>query len=339
MSGNTAEETHMSEITRRNMLRLMTMLASTGTLASARAQPLPALAKIFVGFPPGSSPDLVARRLGESLRGRLASAIVVDNRPGAGGRIAVDAAMQAPADGLNLLLNPAGVLTLNPLTYRQLGYRPFEDLTPIGLACTVELAFAVGPAVPDSVKSLTDFATWVKERPGKISYASPAAGATPHFVGFTLDRKLSLGMLHVPYRGGGQAISDALGGRVESLCLVLADLLPHARAGSLRILAVTGKSRSRFAPNVPTFVEQGVPALDMLDWFGVYLAGRLAPDTVKRLAGLVQEATSSVEYVQSLATVGLEAVSSTPEELDRLARSDLARWTPLVRAANFMVDN
>lgn len=328
----------MNEMTRRNwMLRLLAMLASAGTLSAARSQPLPALAKIFVGFPPGSSPDVVARRLGESLRGRLASAIVVENRPGAGGRIAVDAAMQAPADGLNLLLNPAGVLTLNPLTYRQLGYRPFEDLTPISLACTVQLGFAIGPAVPDSVKSLADFAAWTKERPGKVSYASPAAGATPHFVGFMLDRKLSLGMLHVPYRGGGAAIGDVLGERVESLCLVLADLLPHA--GKLRILAVTGKSRSRFAPDVPTFVEQGVPELDMLDWFGVYLAGRPSPDTVKNVAQLVQAATSSSEYVKMLAAVGLEAASTTPEELDRLARSDLARWTPVVKAADFMVDN
>lgn len=323
---------------RRAWLIRLALLAAGSHASIARAQPMPEFAKILVGFPGGSSPDIVARRLAESLKGRLAATVLVENKPGAGGSLAVLSALQAPVDGLTLLLNPAGVVTVNPHTYRRLRYRPFDDLKPLGLACNVEFGFAVGSAVPASVKTLEDFATWAKQHPGRVFYASPAAGAAPHFVGFMLDRKLGTGMQHVPYRGGGPAVADVIGGQVAGVCLVLADLLPNARSGKLRILATSGRTRSAFAPDVPTFLEQGVPELELRDWYGVYVAGQTGAETIERVANLVRNATSAPEYRQGLAAIGLEAASSTPRELEQLARADFARWAPVVKASGFVAD-
>ena len=331
----------MSNMNRRRLVQAGGLcLLGTGAWRSAGAQALPDTAKIFVGFPPGGAPDIVARRLAEQLRGKLATAVVVENRAGAAGRLAVDAARQAPADGLTLLLNPAGVLTVNPHTYKSINYKPFEDFTPLSLACVIDFGFAVGPAVPESVKNIAEFAAWAKSpaNAGKVSYGSPAAGAPPHFAGDVLNRALGLGMTHVPYRGGQPAVTDLIGGQIAAVSLTLGDLVANARAGKLRILASTGATRSRFTPEVPTFAEQGVPGLDLRDWFGVYIAGKATPQVVARLAPMVAAAMASPEAVQALAAASLEARASTPQELDRKARTDFDRWAPIVKASGFMAD-
>jgi tripartite-type tricarboxylate transporter receptor subunit TctC len=324
---------------RRQLLRLAA--AATAAIAMpqlVRAQTVPDTARIFVGFPPGGAPDLVARRLAELLTGKLAKAVVVENRPGAGGRIAVDAARQSPADGLTLLLNPAGVLTINPHTYKKLNYEPFKDFAPLSLAAQIDFGFGVGPAVPAEVKTLADFASWAKANAGKVNYGSPAAGAVPHFVGDALSRSLGLGMTHVPYRGGAPALNDLMGGQLSSLVLTLGDMLQHAKAGRLRLLAATGPARSKFAPDLPTFAEQKVPGLEMRDWFGVYIAGAPTPDVLARVGPVVRAAAASPAYVAGLATGSLEAASSSAADLDKLAHADLERWAPIVKASGFVAD-
>ena len=332
----------MSKPSRRQILRWGS-LSLLGTVAAPRAfaQALPDSARVFVGFPPGGAPDIVARRLAEQLRGKLATAVVVENRPGAAGRIAVDAARLLPPDGLTLMLNPAGVLTVNPHTYRTINYKPFEDFTPLGLACIIDFGFAVGVAVPESVKTISHFAAWAKApaNAGKVSYGSPAAGAPPHFAGDVLNRTLELGMTHVPYRGGQAALTDVIGGQLTAVVLTLGDLVAQARSGKLRILASTGAARSRFTPDVPTFAEQGVAGLDLRDWFGVYIAGKAAPAVVAKLAPMIAAALGSAEVAQALATAGLEARTSTPQELDRMGRADFERWGPIVKASGFLADS
>ena len=328
-------------ITRRTLLKTSLAGALASGLASgvAVAQTLPDTARIIVGFPPGGAPDLMARRLADQLAGKLAKAVIVDNRPGAGGRIAVDIARQAPADGTTLLLNPAGVLTINPHSYKKLNYEPFKDFAPISLAGQVDFGFGIGAGVPADVKTLADFAVWAKANPGKVSFGSPAAGAPPHFVGDALSRSLGLGMTHVPYRGGTPALNDLMGGQISALVLTLGDMVQHAKAGKLRLLAVSGPARSKFAPDVPTFAEQNVAGLEMRDWFGVYIAGTPSAEVQARVAPLVRAALASPAYVQALANGSLEAASSTPQELDRLARADLERWGPIVKASGFEAEN
>ncbi len=302
------------------------------------AQTLPESARIVVGFPPGGGVDLIARRLADQLTGKLARSVVVDNRPGAAGRIAVDIARQSPTDGTTLLLNPAGVLTINPHTYKKSNYDPFKDFTSISLAALIDFGFAVGPAVPPEVKNVADFAKWAKANIGKVTYGSPAAGAPPHFVGDVLSRFLALEMTHVPYRGGTAALTDLIGGQISGVVLTLGDLIQPAKAGRLRLLASTGPARSKFAPDVPTFSEQNVPGLDMRDWFAVCMVGTAPADVTARVVPMVRAALASPQYLQGLATIGIEAASSTPQEVDRLVRVDYERWAAIVKASGFVAD-
>ncbi|MEO7643162.1 MAG: tripartite tricarboxylate transporter substrate-binding protein, partial [Ramlibacter sp.] len=278
----------------------------------AGAESMPDTARILVGFPPGGAPDLVSRRLAEQLNGKLAKSVIVDNRPGAGGRIAADVARQAPADGLTLLMNPAGMLTINPHVYKRLNYDPFKDFAPISIAAVVDFGFGVGPAVPQDVKSIADFSAWAKSNLAKASYGSPAAGAPPHFVGDAVSRALGIHMTHIAYRGGSPALNDLMGGQLTSLVLTLGDMIQNARAGRLRLLASTGPARSRFSPQVPTFAEQKVHGLDHRDWFGVYIAGKPSPAVLARVGPLVRGALSSRDYILGLNSAGIEASSGTP---------------------------
>lgn len=330
----------MNAFTRRGLFQLGVAASSAGLFgqAKAQAQNLPESARILVGFPPGGGLDLIARRLAEQLTGKLAKAVIVDNRPGASGRIAVDIALQSPPDGLTLLLNPAGVLTINPHTFKKSNYDPFKDFTALSLAAMIDFGFAVGAGVPADVKTLADFAKWAKANEGKVTYGSPAAGAPPHFVGDLLSRKLGLNMTHVPYRGGTPALNDLMGGQISSVVLTLGDLVQQAKAGNLRILASTGSARSRFAPDTPTFGEQNVAGLDVRDWFGVYIAGSASADVKAKMLPLIRTALASSAYVQGVATLGIEAASSTPQEMDQLFRTDYVRWGAIVRASGFSAD-
>lgn len=328
----------MTTTHRRAVLRFGIAAAATMALPGVRAQTMPDTARIIVGFPPGGAPDIVARRLSEQLAGKLAGTVLVDNRPGAAGRIAVDVARQSPADGTTLLLNPAGVLTINPHTYKKLNYDPFKDFAPIGLAALIDFGFGVGPGVPADVKTLADFAKWAKANVGKVTYGTPAAGSPSHFVGDTLGRTLGLELTHVPYRGGAPALNDLMGGQVSAVILTLGDMVQHEKSGRLRLLAATGAARSRYAPDTPTFAEQKVAGLEVRDWTGVFIAGSPTPEVAARVAALVRAATSAPAYVQALATSSLEAASSTPQELGKLVRDDFERWGPLVKASGFVAD-
>lgn len=328
--------------TRRETLKLGLAAISLWTMSQAglHAQTLPETARIVVGFPPGGAPDLVARRLADQLSGKLAKAVIVDNRPGAGGRIAVDIARQSPADGLTLLLNPAGVLTINPHSYKKLNYEPFNDFAPVSLAAMIDFGFAVGPGVPAEVKTLAQFASWAKTAPpGKVTYGSPAAGAPPHLVGDVVSRSLGLSMTHIPYRGATPALNDLMGGQISALVLTLGDLVQQAKAGRLRVLASSGPARSKFAPDVPTFTELKVPGLEQRDWFGIYIAGSPNSEVLTRVGVAVRKALLSPEYSRALAVGGIEASMSSPDELDKLGRGDLKRWGPIVKASGFSADS
>jgi tripartite-type tricarboxylate transporter receptor subunit TctC len=330
----------VQDIRRRKALQFG-LAATTGSLFAARvlAQKLPDTARIIVGFPPGGAPDLVARRLADQLAGKLAATVIVDNRAGAGGRIAADVARQAPADGTTLLLNPAGMLTINPHVYKKLNYDPFKDFAPLSLAAVVDFGFGIGAGVPQEVKTLADFAAWARANPNRASYGSPAAGSPPHFVGDALGRSLGLNMAHIPYRGGAPALNDLMGGQLTSLVLTLGDMVQHARAGKLRLLASTGPARSRYAPDVRTFAEQNVRGLEHRDWFGIYIAGQPTANVAAHTGGIVRDALRSRDYVLALNTAGIEAAHGSSQDLEQLARADLERWGPIVRAAGFQADS
>lgn len=330
----------MNPINRRTAIQFGLAASTIGMQisTSVHAQSLPESARILVGFPAGGGIDLISRRLAEQLTGKLARSVIVDNRPGAAGRIAVDVARQSPADGLTLLMNPAGVLTINPHTFKKSNYDPFKDFTAVSLAALIDFGFAVGAGVPAEVQTLADFIKWAKANDGKVTYGSPAAGAPPHFVGDFFSRKMGLNMTHVPYRGGTPAMNDLMGGQISAVVLTLGDLIQQAKAGKVRLLASTGPARSKFSPDVRTFAEQNVSGLELRDWFGVYIAGAANADVTARVLPLIRAALASPTYIQGVATLGIEATSSTPQEMDQMARVDYERWGAIVKASGFSAD-
>lgn len=330
----------MTQLHRRKLLQLGLAVGTVGPLWTrfATAQGVPDVARIVVGVPAGGSPDVISRMLAERLTGKLAKSVIVDNRPGAGGRIAADNALQAPADGTTLLFNPAGVLTIHPHVYKKMSYDPFRDFAPVSLVSTFNFAFGVGAAVPVGVKNLAQFASWLKENPSKAAYGSPAAGTPPHFVGHAISESLGLGMTHVPYKGGAPAVSDLLGGQLTSLVMTEGDFLQHVRAGRARVIAISGTERSLFYPEVQTLAAQNVKGLEHRDWYGLYIAGKPTADVVGRVGDALRPVLTSREFIAAIHNIGFEAKASSPQELDQMARSDFKRWEPLIKATGFQGD-
>jgi len=291
-------------------------------------------ARILTGFPAGGTVDVVARRVADKLRGPYAKVTLVENKPGAGGRLAVDELRRSPNDGSQLLLTPAAMITLYPHLYSRLPYG-LDDVTPVCGATSVVFGLGVGPAVPESVKTLKDFLAWAKAHPDKASYGSPGAGTPPHFVGALLAKESGIDFSHVPYRGTVPGIQDLIGGQLTSFSGPIGDYLPHLKTGRLRVLATSGPKRSRFLPEVPTYTELGMKALEQVEWYGFFLPGKASPEVVQKAANAIRAAMSSPEMAEGLAPYGLEVAASTPAELARAVKDENAAWAPIVKRVGF----
>jgi tripartite-type tricarboxylate transporter receptor subunit TctC len=306
--------------------------------ARSRAQQrMPDLVKLIVGLPPGNLPDVIARTMASYLAGRVAPTVVVENRVGAAARLAVDAVLQGPRDGSQVLVTPSGVLTLAPHTFKTLSYRPFEDLQPVSLLGRAAFSFCVGPMVSGSVRTVRDFADWCRANPDKASYASVAAGSPPHFVGEMLKLALKFDCTHVA--GRNDPVPEVLGGQIAAMSRASADMLRLAGDPRLRILGITGTARWSRMPDTPTFAEQGVPGLDWLDWYGMYLPGGAPPGLAAKLSEMIQAAFRDARFVEQWRTaLTIDPEASSPEALDRLGRSDLERWAGVVKATGFAAE-
>ncbi len=259
--------------TRRQFVQVTAGAAALGSLTSfpSFAQALD-LVKIINGFPAGGTADATSRRVGEKLMGSAytKNAAVVENKPGAGGRIAVESVKSAAPDGSTLLLTPYSCTSVYPHIYSKLSYDPFKDLMPVSIAAVMHHGLAVGPMVPASVKTVKDYVSWAKSNPGQASYGSPAAGSLPHFLGAMLSGFTNTPLQHVPYRGSVPGVADVIAGQIASMFTPSGDFIPNHKAGKLRIIATSGPTRSPFTPDVPTFAEQGFGELTTEEWFGFY---------------------------------------------------------------------
>ncbi|MES2786686.1 MAG: Bug family tripartite tricarboxylate transporter substrate binding protein [Pseudomonadota bacterium] len=308
-------------------------LGATGLSLPARAQNLD-LAKILCGFPPGGTSDAISRRIAEKLRGSYANNVVVENKPGAGGQIAITLLKDSPADGSTLLLTPSSMLSIYPYVYKSLPYKPLEDVQPVSLACYFNHAFGVGPAVPESVKTIKDFLAWAKENPTKANYGSPGAGSMPHLIVALLNKLTGQDLKHIPYRGSAPGIQDLLGGQISAMSSPVGDYLPYLKTGKLRLLAISGQDRSRFVPDVATYRQQGFP-VTVREWYGVFLPGKATPEVVRRAAAYLQPALAQPDLVSSMAQVGMEVESSSPQVLGDLLRADAEEWRRLIKQIGF----
>jgi tripartite-type tricarboxylate transporter receptor subunit TctC len=320
---------------RRDFVKQAASLAALGSLGyagTASAQNIE-LAKILCGFPPGGTSDAMSRRLADRLRGAYAPNVVVENKPGAGGQIAVTTLKDSPPDGSVMLLTPSSMLSVYPYVYKSLPYVPATDVQPVSIACWFDHAFGVGPGVPDSVKNLKDFVAWAKANPAKANYGSPGAGSMPHLIAALLAKITNQELKHIPYRGSAPGIQDLLGGQISAMSSPVGDYLPHK--GKLRVLAISGEKRSAFLPDVPTYTEQGFPEIKVREWYGVFLPGKASPDVVRRASAALQPALSHPEMASSLATFGMEVAYTTPQGLADLLKADTDVWARHVKTIGF----
>jgi len=304
----------------------------------AQSQVVGRLTRMIVGFAPGGSSDVTARLLVDQMRG-YASTIIIDNRPGAGGRIAVEAVKASAPDGSVMLLSPASMIVLYPHLYKPLGYDPVQDFVAVTTVCAFPFVLSVGPLVPREVRTLADFIQWCKANPKLASYGTSGAGSMLHFAGMMLARAANFDFTHVPYKGASPALQDLLGGQVASTVGVLGIALPHIQAGNLRALAMTGATRSSFLPDVPTLTEAGYRGLEIAEWQGLFVPAKTPLAIVQALNRSARDALDTAEVKSGLVKLSFEAGGTSPEEFAQLVRSDLARWDPIVKASGFTPEN
>jgi tripartite-type tricarboxylate transporter receptor subunit TctC len=330
-----------AEISRRRLLHGALLAAPSALIpgfAFAQADVLEQV-RLITGSPPGSVLDLFSRRVSEGLKPAYARTSFVENKTGASGQIAVSAVKASAPDGATVLVTPMPQMGIFPHTYKKLPYDPQLDFIPVSMGAVFDLAFAVGPAVPASVKTMNQFLEWCKSDPKSAAFGSPASGSTPHFVGVMAARSAKVDLTHVPYRGPTPAIADMVGGQVAAACSTVGDFLSYAEAGRCRIIATTGAQRSRFAPNVPTLLEQGFSDIVVNDWFGLFVPAKTPQALVQRLNATLKVVLADATVTKSLQDNGLQAMWSTPDELAARLKADLARWGPVVAALKFSADS
>ncbi len=326
-------------ISRRNLIQsagASALLAGIGQQAWAQAQL--ETVKLITGFAAGGTSDTLCRRVATRLAPDYAKSAVVENKTGAGGQIAVTTVKAAAPDGATILQTPTSILTIYPHIYKSLPYNPMTDLTPLSVACVFDFGFAVGPMVPLSVKTVPEFLVWAKANPLGANFGSPAAGSTPHFIGALAGKNGGVDLKHAAYRGTQPAMLDLLGGNIAAVSGPIGDITQHLPTGKVRILGVSGAKRSRFAPDVPTYEEQGIKNMTHSEWFAFFLPPNTPAPIVARLSAAMRNALAQKDVIDGLATFGLEAMSSTPAELTDLIRKDTAKWAPIVKQVGFTAE-
>ena len=291
--------------------------------------------KIVVGFPPGGSVDVIARLLAEKLRVSLNQNVIVDNKPGAGGRVALNEVKRAAPDGQTLILSPSGALVIQPWLYSNLGYDPIKDFTTISRVTTFDFAITAGPAAPAG--DLKAVLAWMKANPTKANYATSGAGTVPHFAGLLLGQATGVPLTHVAYKGGAPAAQDLIGGQIPLMVDTASETLEHHKAGKVRILAVTGEQRSKALPDVPTLKELGIN-MTADAFFGLYGPAGMAPDVVARIDRAVADALRAPEVQEKIYGFGLVPSHSSAAELASTQAAHLKRWEQPIKASGFKAE-
>lgn len=320
----------------RRDLTLGALAWTAGAMLPAHAQGRPI--KLLVGFPAGGSSDVLARVLAEGLRDKLDGPVLVDNRAGAAGRLAVEVLKSSPADGTTLLLTPNVAVTLYPHTYKRLGYDAERDVKPIARLATFPQVIGVGPMVPASVKTVRDLMVWVKTNPNGAFYGSSAQGSTPHFVGQMLGKAAGVPLSHVAYKGDAPAIQDLIGGQIAMSVNPPAAQMPHVASGRLRILAVSGPERMKQLPDVPTLTEAGY-SIQTTDWFGVLAPSALPAAMALKIETAIKEAMATASVREGIEKLYLTQNFLPASQLAKDIRAESAHWAPIVKESGFLLDD
>ena len=313
-------------------------LALTGISAWSQTPAQGRVVRLMNGFPPGGSADVVSRLIADRLRGAYAPNVIVENKPGGGGRTVLEQARSADADGSTIVLTPTAMLTIFPHVFKKLGYDTFRDFTAVGSAATFVTAITAGPGLPANVKTLQEWLAWAKQNPASASYGSPGAGTSLHFVGTMLAARGGVNLNHVPYKGAAPMVQDLLGGQVPVGMVPIGDAVQHAKSGKLRVLATTGTQRSRFLPDVNTAREAGFQDVIAEDYFALFVPSKTPQDVVEKLGAALREALRSNEVRDRMAQVGVALKSTTPAEMADIVRAQFNTWAPIVKASGFSAE-
>lgn len=318
-------------ITRRTWGLLALCLAALAP--NLHAQDKPAL-RILVGFPPGGSADVIARLVAEGLRDDFSS-IIVDNKPGAGGRIALNLAKAAKPDGQTVVVLPSGPMVLFPHVYKKLDYDAVKDFTPISQIARFQFGVVSGPAT--NAKSVADMIAKAKSDPGSASYGTPGAGTLPHFMGVLMEQSAGISLNHVPFQGGAPANNALLGGHIGYKFDVVSETAELHRTGKVRIIAVTGHQRDPQVPEVPTLKESGVN-MEATAWFAMYGPAGLKGEALARLEKGMMRLARDPAIKDKMHKLGLEPIGSNANELAAAQKADLARWEKPIKATGVQLD-
>ena len=308
---------------------------AAATLATPAAMAQDRTTRIWVGFPPGGSADVIARLLAEKLRVSLGQNVLVENKPGAAGRLVLGELKRMAPDGQNLVLSPSGALVIAPWLYTSLPYDPIKDFTPVSRIVTFDFAITAGPGAPAG--DLKSVLAWMKANPGKANYATSGAGTVPHFAGVLLGQATGVQLTHVAYRGGAPAAQDLIGGQIPLMVDTASETIEHHKAGKVRILAVTGEQRSKALPEVPTLKELGINA-PADAFFGLYGPAGMAPDVVARIDRAVADALQSPEVQEKIYGFGLVPNHASGAELGATQLAHLKRWEAPIKASGFKAE-
>jgi tripartite-type tricarboxylate transporter receptor subunit TctC len=310
-------------------------LAGAALLLTARVVPAAEYptrpVTLVLGFAPGGPSDVMARIFGKKLEQVIGQAVVIENRPGAGGNVAAEMVVRAASDGYTLLLGNTGILAANISLFKKINYDPAKDFSPITLVGDQPNVIYVHPSV--QAGSLAELIAIAKANPGKISYATGGHGTSPHLAGELLKTEAKIEIVHVPYRGTGPALQDVLAGHVQMGISSIAPIGPHLQSGALRPLAVTGLRRTALLPNIPTIAELAIPGFEATAWHGLVAPAGTPKEVIATLHRAMMATLNDPEVRKSLTDLGLDVAGSTPDELAAYIKSEIPKWAAIVKAS------
>jgi tripartite-type tricarboxylate transporter receptor subunit TctC len=291
---------------------------------------------LLIAFPPGGPSDVLSRVVGRQLEKILGQPFVMDNRPGAGGNIAAEAAATAPADGHTILMGNNSILATNAALYKKVNFDPEKDFAPISLIGSQANILVVNPNVP--VKSLDELIALLRANPGKFNYASSGHGTAAHLAAELFKAEAKLSITHVPYKGGAPALQDVIAGHVHMIFATAASVVPHIRSGKVRALAVTPIRRTEVFPELATMDELGLKGFDATTWHGLVAPSKTPRDVIAQLHRATVQALKDPGARKSLSDLGVDIVGGTPEEFAAYIKAEIPKWTAIVKASGARLD-
>jgi tripartite-type tricarboxylate transporter receptor subunit TctC len=319
------------------MRKLIGWIAGAALSVAAQAQDFPAKPiRIVVPFSPGGVADNSARVVTEPLSLRLGQQVIVENRPGASGNLGTQGVAQAAPDGYTLLLGFDGTMVINPHVFAKIPFDTLNDFAPVTKLGDATLILVSHPSIP--AKNLSDFIALAKSSSRSWPYGTSGTGGTPHLAGELFKQRTGVQLEHIPYKGGGQAITDVVGGQIPLVFTAIATAQQYVRGGRLVGLGVPGAKRSGALPEVPTFAESGLPGFDVSSWVGIFAPAKTPRPVIERLQKELDAVLRTPFVRERYATLGIEPVGNSPEEFAGQVRDDLARWEKVAKAANVRLE-